>query len=475
MKRLLIFTAAISLLALFSIVGCKKDDNDKKLPVLTTNEVSDITHNSAITGGIVTDDGGSTVTARGVCWSIQQNPSINDNKTSDGTGVGSFTSEIKDLEPETTYYVRAYATNANGTGYGSAMSFTTEGENMPVLLVTTNEITEITNNSAISGGYIVDEGGLSAYICGLVWNTSGNPSLNNNSGITNIGSGAGAFTSKLTGLTRNTVYYVRAYASNISDTVYGNKLSFRTTDYYKTLLIESFTGHHCPNCPSGAVVIDNIVGNYENQIIVASIHTFYFGRPTLNFPVDYRIEAGIVIDQWFEMESFGLPACMINRSGYMTGNHRLHPEGLQDKINFLINEDPLIDIVIDLSYESTSRSLNIVISMIVIEEVQEEILLSVFITENGLVSKQRNNNPNIGPTPEIEDYVHKHVLRAFVNDNWGDVISDGNIPLTHGTNITKEYNYTVPQSWNEDHCAIIAYIYSGNTYEILQASITFIR
>jgi uncharacterized protein (TIGR02145 family) len=121
---LLILTVASFIL----LITCKKDDDEKKLPVITTNEVTDITHNSATSGGVITDDGASTIITRGVCWSTVQNPTINDNKTYDGTGSGGFLSEIKDLEPETTYYVRAYATNANGTGYGSALSFTTNAK-----------------------------------------------------------------------------------------------------------------------------------------------------------------------------------------------------------------------------------------------------------------------------------------------------------------------------------------------------------
>ena len=92
---------------------------------VTTSEVTEITSNSAICGGHVTADNGSTVTAKGVCWSTNKNPTIDDNKTTDGSGVGSFTSNLSNLEPNTTYYVRAFAINAAGTSYGEQKSFTT--------------------------------------------------------------------------------------------------------------------------------------------------------------------------------------------------------------------------------------------------------------------------------------------------------------------------------------------------------------
>ena len=106
--------------------GCKKDD-DKGVPVLTTSEVTRIAQITAQCGGIITSDEGFVITARGVCWSKSSNPTIADNKTSDGRGAGSFSSELSGLTAGETYYVRAYATNSKGTGYGSTMIFETLG------------------------------------------------------------------------------------------------------------------------------------------------------------------------------------------------------------------------------------------------------------------------------------------------------------------------------------------------------------
>ena len=92
---------------------------------VTTSEVTEVTSNSAICGGNVTTDNSSAVTARGVCWSTSQDPTISNNKTTDGSGVGSFTSTLSNLAPQTTYYIRAYVTNAAGTSYGEQKTFTT--------------------------------------------------------------------------------------------------------------------------------------------------------------------------------------------------------------------------------------------------------------------------------------------------------------------------------------------------------------
>jgi uncharacterized protein (TIGR02145 family) len=94
-------------------------------PVLTTALVLAVTSTSASSGGNITNDGGSAVTARGVCWSTNHAPTIADSKNIYGTGAGSFTSFINGLTPNTVFYLRAYATNTIGTSYGNELSFKT--------------------------------------------------------------------------------------------------------------------------------------------------------------------------------------------------------------------------------------------------------------------------------------------------------------------------------------------------------------
>jgi uncharacterized repeat protein (TIGR02543 family) len=96
------------------------------LPTVTTTQVTNITQATATGGGNVTDDGGASIIARGVCWSTSHNPTVSGNHTTNDNGIGSFTSSITELTANTTYYVRAYATNDVGTAYGSEVSFTTQ-------------------------------------------------------------------------------------------------------------------------------------------------------------------------------------------------------------------------------------------------------------------------------------------------------------------------------------------------------------
>ena len=102
--------------------------NETFLPTVTTKLPENITANSATCGGNVTDDGGEPVTERGVCWSTSENPTLSDNHTTNGGGMGEFTSSLTGLSGNTTYYVRAYATSSAGTAYGDELSFTTQDE-----------------------------------------------------------------------------------------------------------------------------------------------------------------------------------------------------------------------------------------------------------------------------------------------------------------------------------------------------------
>ena len=136
MKKYAKALAAIMLMtaAVFT-AGCKPEDDpnnggsnnaEAKAPTVTTTSVTDVTTNSAKSGGVVTDDGGSGVTERGICWSTSHEPTINNDHVSCGSGTGAFVGEMMDLQGNTFYYVRAYATNSVGTSYGAEVSFPTE-------------------------------------------------------------------------------------------------------------------------------------------------------------------------------------------------------------------------------------------------------------------------------------------------------------------------------------------------------------
>jgi uncharacterized protein (TIGR02145 family) len=230
MKNILKITVIVflSIGALALMQSCKKNSTS---PVLTTEDVSGITQTSVVSGGTIVNDGGAEITSRGVCWSTTNNPTISSSKTTDGKGTGSFTTVITGLMVNTIYYVRAYAINSEGIGYGNEVSFTTnqiiKGSTVPTL--TTTVVTSITSESAVSGGTITDDGGGDIIAKGISWNTTPDWYIySDDDAIDGAGTGSGSFVSHLSGLTPGTTYYVKAYAVNSMGIGFGHTISFTT-------------------------------------------------------------------------------------------------------------------------------------------------------------------------------------------------------------------------------------------------------
>ncbi len=305
MKKLLLL-----LIILVSINSCKKDDTpDPTAPTVTTNTITNITETTATGGGNVTSDGGDNVMARGVCWSASSNPTTSNNLTNNGTETGSFTSSLTGLTENTTYYVRAYATNSEGTAYGNQEQFTTQASaTLPT--VTTTSITNITETTATGGGNVTSDGGDNVMARGVCWSASSNPTTSNN--LTNNGTETGSFTSSLTGLTENTTYYVRAYATNSEGTAYGNEEIFTTTtsvtdidgNVYPTVIIgtqewmaEDLRVTTYPNGDAIPHITDNTAWVNLGDNNTDDAYSFYNNDNTTDYGALYTYAAAIA-DNW---------------------------------------------------------------------------------------------------------------------------------------------------------------------------------
>ena len=271
------------------------------LPTVTTAIATNITQTTATSGGNVTSNGGDTVTARGVCWSTSTNPTTANNFMTNGSGTGSFISNLTELSPGTPYYVKAYATNSVGTAYGNEITFETLYLTVPT--VTTDTATNITQTTATSGGNVTSDGGGTVTARGVCWSTSINPTLSNSH--TTNGSGIGTFISYIAGLSINTQYYLRAYATNNVGTAYGNELSFTTLSScpgIPTVLYEGQTyntvliGDQCwlkENLNVGTMIPGN-----QNQTNNSQVEKYCMGDEP-----DYCAEYGGLY-QWYEMMQY---------------------------------------------------------------------------------------------------------------------------------------------------------------------------
>ncbi len=196
------------------------------VPVLTTTAITSITQTTAVSGGNIIADNGGSVTARGVCWGTLTNPTTANNKTTDATGTGSFVSTLIDLQPGTIYYVRSYAKNSAGTGYGEVVSFTTMASKTPPV-VETGVVTDLRITGATIAGKILSDGGDAVLNAGIFWSAT-NPTPGLSDSRMNTWLSGSIFSAQLTNLTLLTKYYVRAYADNNVGMSFGNVVTFIT-------------------------------------------------------------------------------------------------------------------------------------------------------------------------------------------------------------------------------------------------------
>ena len=226
--------SVLSLMLLMTFVSsCVTEPEPEPELTVTTDAPSNVTETQATLGGVVTNDGGLTVTERGVTVSLDPNPTIddfvNDQALEMGSGTGSFSDTYDGFPSGSTVHVRAYATNSNGTVYGEDLTFTTL-ESSNGLTVTTATPTGITSTNATLGGNVLTDGGSAVSGRGVVVSLQLNPTIDDpaNDDVLPIGSGLGSFSDSFTGFPANTTVHVRAYATNSKGTVYGEDKAFTT-------------------------------------------------------------------------------------------------------------------------------------------------------------------------------------------------------------------------------------------------------
>ena len=220
--------------------SCKKEE----LPVVSTSLISNITATTASSGGNITSDGGAEVTTRGICFSSNPKPTITGLKTNDGAGIGQFTSELTELMAGVTYFVRAYATNSEGTAYGSDIAFTTSGQapdatTLTVCCIKTNGATlnGAVNANDLSATVTFEYGTTTAYgssVDAVPGSVSGNNSTSVSADISELNFG--------------TIYHFRIKAINALGTMYGNDLSFTTLSQAPTATTQQACIHVSHRC-----------------------------------------------------------------------------------------------------------------------------------------------------------------------------------------------------------------------------------
>ncbi|MCA0349218.1 MAG: fibrobacter succinogenes major paralogous domain-containing protein [Bacteroidetes bacterium] len=243
------FKLTMLLLSVLTLTNCSSDPESYSnpqgnpppgatLPTLATADVTNISFTTAVSGGIITSDGGSPIIAKGIVWSLAHNPTtLLGTKTNEGEGSDVYTSNMTGLESNKTYYVRAYARNGKGVSYGQEIEFNTLVDVNSLPAVTTAQATNVTTNSVTIGGNVTNSGISPVTARGVVWTLSPTvpPTVLVNLGKTINGVGLGTFVDNLSNLTPNITYYVRAYATSLYGTNYGEVVSFTTSPLLYTI------------------------------------------------------------------------------------------------------------------------------------------------------------------------------------------------------------------------------------------------
>jgi len=191
-------------------------------PTVSTINMTAVTANTATFDAIITDDGGSTITQSGFCWSTTQNPTILSSKVTNTTGNVNISNTITGLIGSTTYYIRAFATNSVGTTYSEQALFIT----LPTINI--GSTSSITYKSAIISAIIPAQGNNKIIEYGICWGTNTNPTVQTFS-MPGTNLTATNFSCALSNLLPSTKYYARAWAKNENyDINYSSEISFTT-------------------------------------------------------------------------------------------------------------------------------------------------------------------------------------------------------------------------------------------------------
>ncbi|WP_321348984.1 MBG domain-containing protein [uncultured Draconibacterium sp.] len=318
----------------------------KLLPTVTTNSASSISSTGATLGGNVTNDGGATVTSRGIAYATSSNPTSG---VAAGSGTGSFSQTVSGLSPGTTYYARAYATNSVGTAYGPQISFTTQSYTPPS--VTTNATTSIGKTTATFNGYVNNTGGQNV-TRGFQYSTSSSFS----GAVTRTLSGTqatGSFSYSQTGLAGSTRYYVRAWARNDGGTTYGSSTSFYT-DHTVTYL----AGSNGSLSGTTTQIVDH--GGTTSSVTAIPDNGYHFLRwsdySTSNPRNDANVTSSFTRTASFSVNSFRFAVQPTNRVAGVGNTFTI--EAIDNLGNRVSNSDRDISVAVKKSDGTTVQTLS---------------------------------------------------------------------------------------------------------------------
>jgi len=252
---------------------------------------------------------------------------------------------------------------------------------------------------------------------------------------------------------------------NIDDTVF---FVDSTIVLHKQVLLEDYTGHKCVNCPEWAIFAHDLAEELNHNLVIIGIHAGYYAiaDPTGDYTADLTTPSGEEL--YTDFLIFANPIGMINRIEY-NGNMQILPDNWETVVNDQLALDPVAGLTLRNKYFPNLNTVIINIDAVAMSDLAGKYKMCVSITENHVVSPQKNNNPDIGPTPDWFDYEHMSLLRDDINTTYGTYISATGEMIT-GEIYNKEFIYQLDESWVTENCNIVVYLYNEETWEVVQVA-----
>ncbi|MFN5324209.1 MAG: Omp28 family outer membrane lipoprotein [Bacteroidota bacterium] len=231
----------------------------------------------------------------------------------------------------------------------------------------------------------------------------------------------------------------------------------------RKVLIEDFTGHQCGFCPEASKLAYEIKEDYGDRVVVMAIHAGFFARLTPpKYTYDFKCPEGVQLDTDFGISAVGNPNGMINRKK-INGSYIISKGAWAAEVENVLNStDPLpVRLNLETEYDSASRNLNTTVQIDYEEDLLGPHRLSLYLVEDSIIKWQKDYSAS---PSDVENYVHREVLRGSINGTYGDLLSN----TTDGNFVFLDYNTNLKSEWVARHMSIVAVIFNETTKEILQ-------
>ena len=462
MKKLSLFLIALAMI----LVSCKPEIEK---PTVVTKSVGEVTETSVKVVGQVTADGGAEISERGVCWNTTAAPEVIDYRMKDvESGLGIYEVNVANLLPNTTYYVRAYATNEKGVSYGEEKTFTTlevtpeepgdepeepgdEPEEPGDEPEEPGDDPEEPGDEPEEPGDEPEEPGDEPELPGDEPEEPGDEPEEPGDEPEEPGEEPeepGDEPEEPGDEPEEPGEEPEQPGDEPEEPG-----DFTTA---KCVLLEDYIGVRCNNCPAAGEIALQLQEQYGHRVVVLSVHAGFLAYPIGGYP-NFTTPEGT---EWYSFFGFDCnPVGTVNRKRN-GGVYAYSSSYWTDAVVSTLQEEATVAMTSNVEYDEASRNLKVDISSKALVELPDIYTLTVCIMEDSIVGKQ------VLPTGVDDNYVHRHVFRKTINGTWGEELNT--IALAPKDVINRSYSVVLDEAYNADQCYIIAYIANIDTKEVLQ-------